>query len=475
MTLFPSDLHAAVRALPKVALVGVTILSLVSCGKPKTASDAPSQEPKQEPVSSASAAGAAADAPGAQPGAAAMTAAPGTEAVASAAPGTAPQMPGAETKAAMKEDSPYATAEVLVNDLTTKLQAGDWNGFLDLAGPQAATGENKVRLRSLMVERSFRVSATNPVAVTDRSESAKLVTVKFQPGPEDAGLGEQRIELDLNRGEAERWGVAALRVPDILELAAAKMRKDAEGGAGDPLTVAGQFLQAVVKRDFASARRAVDTSKLSDEKLAALFIVVEEGEFKPHSNKPLISTMARTNIAWVIARLESAAQQSDFGIEMARATDAAPWQIVGLNFSKLIQKVASQAGAGDIAYEPLQKDLKGGEQIVIYFDFDGTSVNQRAEKQLRIIGDILRADSKRTLTINGHADILGTQDYNKDLSERRAGSVREFLMKFGIPGQQIITQGFGNAVPKAPNLNPDGTDNPSGRAQNRRAEVYLKF
>lgn len=370
--------------------------------------------------------------------------------------------------------SPYATAGVLINDLLAKLQAGDWNGFLELAGAPANSDANRELLRKLFAERGYRVGDANPVSVADRGDSAKLCAVKLQPKPGDPSLGEQQIEMDLARDGAERWAVAALRVPDIGKLAAAGMNP-AAGGPGDPLTVAGQFLHAVVAKDFATARRTVDTSKLSDEKLAALFIVVEEGSFKPHRDKPLISTLARNNVAWVIARLESVSQQSDFGIEMARAADASPWQIVGLNFSKLIQKVAAQAGAGDIAYSPLQTDLKGGEQIVIYFEFDGIGVNPRAEKQLHIIGDILRADPKRTLTINGFTDALGMDEYNKDLSERRANAVREFLMKYGIPGPQIITQGFGKDKPKAPNVNPDGTDNPSGRAQNRRAEVFLKF
>lgn len=439
-------------------------MSIASCGKPKPAEESSAPESGTAAVAPESAAMS-------EPGGAAAPAEAADPAMATPAPAVA-----AEAKPADVSDSPYATVGVLIQDLTAKLQAGDWNGFLELAGPQAATGVNRVRLRSLIVDRSYRVKEADAVTVTDRSEKAKLMAVKLQPGPNDGALGEQQIEVELVQDQTKRWGVTDLRIPDILALAAAKMAGSAAGAGGDdPLAMAGRFLEAVIKKDFATARRMVDTAKLSDEKLAALFIVVEEGSFKPHSNKPLISTIARNNVAWIIARLESPGQQSDFGIEMARAAEASPWQIIGLNFSKLIQKVASQAGAGDIAYSPLQTDLKGGEQIVIYFEFDGERVNPRAEKQLGIIGDILRADANRTLTINGHADALGFDDYNKELSEKRAEAVRQFLMTYGIPGKQIITQGFGESAPKAPNVNPDGTDNPSGRAQNRRAEVYLKF
>lgn len=463
-----SDVNAAIRAFLRSVLLSLAVLSLVSCGKPNPSGDEPAPENPAVPAPEGSAMTGAKPSAVEVPAPAAPVAAPGgvTAPGATMAPGT-----GAAV-------SPYATAGVLINDLIAKLQAGDWNGFLELAGPQANTEGNRGLLRKLLVDKGYQL-AENPVAVTDRSDTAKLCTVKFRPKAAAAALGEQQVEMDLAMDPGSSWAVKALRVPDLEKLAATAMGAAPgaaqPGGPGDPLTVAGQFLTAVVAKDFATARRTIDTSKLSDEKLAALFIVVEEGSFKAHRDKPLISTLARNNVAWVIARLESASQQSDFGIEMSRAAESSPWQIVGLNFSKLIQKVAAQAGAGDIAYSPLQTDLKGGEQIVIYFEFDGTVVNPRAEKQLRIIGDILRADSKRTLTINGHTDALGMDGYNKDLSERRADAVREFLTKYGIPGPQIITQGFGKAMPKAPNVNPDGTDNPSGRAQNRRAEVYLKF
>ncbi len=62
-----------------------------------------------------------------------------------------------------------------------------------------------------------------------------------------------------------------------------------------------------------------------------------------------------------------------------------------------------------------------------------------------------------------------------EVSGNRAVNVRGTLIGLGVPENQIQTAAFGESAPKAPNLNPDGTDNPSGRAQNRRAEVYLQF
>ena len=66
-------------------------------------------------------------------------------------------------------------------------------------------------------------------------------------------------------------------------------------------------------------------------------------------------------------------------------------------------------------------------------------------------------------------------DYNASLSAGRAIRVRQFLVGAGIPEEQILTAAAGELAPLAPNENADGTDNPEGRARNRRAEIYLDF
>ena len=61
------------------------------------------------------------------------------------------------------------------------------------------------------------------------------------------------------------------------------------------------------------------------------------------------------------------------------------------------------------------------------------------------------------------------------LSDRRAESVKLKLVEMGVPFGQVETKGFGKAQPLGPNQLADGSDNPEGRGQNRRAEIYLDF
>ena len=59
------------------------------------------------------------------------------------------------------------------------------------------------------------------------------------------------------------------------------------------------------------------------------------------------------------------------------------------------------------------------------------------------------------------------------LSERRANAAKDYLVEKGIEEARIRTSGFGESKPIAPNDNPDGSDNPEGRAKNRRVEFKL--
>ena len=76
--------------------------------------------------------------------------------------------------------------------------------------------------------------------------------------------------------------------------------------------------------------------------------------------------------------------------------------------------------------------------------------------------------------IDGYTDAIGGSEYNQKLSEGRANSVKQWLTtQGGISAVAQQTRGFGKAHPVAPNIRPDGSDNPEGRAKNRRVEVII--
>jgi len=70
--------------------------------------------------------------------------------------------------------------------------------------------------------------------------------------------------------------------------------------------------------------------------------------------------------------------------------------------------------------------------------------------------------------IAGHTDSTGAPAYNQELSERRASSVAQFLMGRGVIPARIVTAGYGEAYPIAPNTTPQG------RQANRRVDIEVR-
>jgi outer membrane protein OmpA-like peptidoglycan-associated protein len=104
--------------------------------------------------------------------------------------------------------------------------------------------------------------------------------------------------------------------------------------------------------------------------------------------------------------------------------------------------------------------------LQVYFDFDSAEITLEAEGQLRELGKAL-SDAKlkgSVISINGHTDGKGSDAFNKRLSERRAASIKNYLVdNFGLTASNLRTVGYGKSRLK----------NPSDpfAAENRRVEV----
>jgi outer membrane protein OmpA-like peptidoglycan-associated protein len=112
------------------------------------------------------------------------------------------------------------------------------------------------------------------------------------------------------------------------------------------------------------------------------------------------------------------------------------------------------------------------EQVL--FDFDQYQLLPDAAATLDRIAEAINYFAGAPVQVNGHTDSRGAPDYNQQLSERRAQAVVDHLTGAGVDGGRLTPQGFGETQPVAPNENQDGSDNPDGRAQNRRVEIVIE-
>lgn len=108
------------------------------------------------------------------------------------------------------------------------------------------------------------------------------------------------------------------------------------------------------------------------------------------------------------------------------------------------------------------------------FDFDQSTLRPDAEETLAAALPEIAKLGGRPSRIEGHTDAKGSDAYNQKLSEARARTVRDWLVRRkAIPAATPI-RGFGKSMPVAPNTTPDGKDDPEGRQRNRRVEVVFE-
>ncbi|MEZ4722245.1 MAG: OmpA family protein [Flavobacteriales bacterium] len=110
----------------------------------------------------------------------------------------------------------------------------------------------------------------------------------------------------------------------------------------------------------------------------------------------------------------------------------------------------------------------------ILFDFDKSDLRKESIAELNKVSNYMKAKGGVEVQVDGHADWIGTVEYNMALSERRAkAATNHIVQKGGVDESRVTYQYFGEAVPIAPNANPDGSDNPEGRQLNRRCEFKI--
>ena len=102
------------------------------------------------------------------------------------------------------------------------------------------------------------------------------------------------------------------------------------------------------------------------------------------------------------------------------------------------------------------------------FDFDKSNIRADAAPILKEAASILKENANLKVSVEGHTDAKGTDDYNLKLSLRRAAAVKAFLAKEGVVRRPPLTRGLGESQPVASNETDDG------RAQNRRVELKVQ-
>jgi len=122
------------------------------------------------------------------------------------------------------------------------------------------------------------------------------------------------------------------------------------------------------------------------------------------------------------------------------------------------------------APEPPPEPAPARRKIIlrgVNFDFDRSNIRPDAQPILNAAIDVLRQEPDINVSVQGYTDSVGTEAYNQGLSQRRAESVRNYLVSGGISAARLTAVGYGESHPVATNETADG------RAQNRRVELRV--
>ena len=197
--------------------------------------------------------------------------------------------------------------------------------------------------------------------------------------------------------------------------------------------------------------------------LASLSMVVSGGgSFTKTENGAAIGAGGGAVLGGLIGR---AAGNTALGAIIGGAVGGTAGGLIGHKMDKQAAEIKQTVPGATVTRE--------GEGIIvkfdsgILFDIDKTDVKPVAQTSLKKLALSLQNNPQTNILVVGHTDSTGTASHNMDLSIRRAGAVKSYLVAAGVGGSRLNTQGKGETEPIADNKTADG------RAQNRRVEIVI--
>jgi outer membrane protein OmpA-like peptidoglycan-associated protein len=129
---------------------------------------------------------------------------------------------------------------------------------------------------------------------------------------------------------------------------------------------------------------------------------------------------------------------------------------------------------GDLRRVETEGEIRLTLDAGVLFAFDEARLSGEARQGVEAVAREIGQTDPETVTVEGHTDSKGSDGYNERLSQRRAQSVRDALAsELGGDAPRFEVSGRGESEPAASNAESDGSDDPEGRARNRRVEIRI--
>jgi len=206
------------------------------------------------------------------------------------------------------------------------------------------------------------------------------------------------------------------------------------------------------------------------------------------TNQPLADAdIKMTDVSGKIVKLKTG-EDGKFSFELTGVMGQQSLQVAKENYKEKMSLASTESvNESDllidvynnvpVCIEPIVKEekkleIKVENVVSLYFDFDKSILKDKEKQVLDSVYTILMENKSYTIQVSGYTDGLGTDQYNRKLSDLRAKAAADYLKKKGVEPSRITFVSFGECCPVEMELI-NGRDNPDGRSKNRRALINI--
>lgn len=177
-----------------------------------------------------------------------------------------------------------------------------------------------------------------------------------------------------------------------------------------------------------------------------------------------VGTVLGAGVGYAIGGKKGAAIGAGSGLLVGGLTGAAIGNYMD-NQEKEMREALASAKAASIQRE--QDNLAVTFKADVMFDVDSAVLKVGAYEEIDRVAQVLNKYPQTRIRIEGHTDSTGTEDYNLELSDKRAQAIKNALIVRNVDPARLQTVGFGEAKPVA------GNDTETGRQMNRRVKIVI--
>ncbi len=333
------------------------------------------------------------------------------------------------------------------------------------------------------------VNARSAYQMASEGQAARLAPAELHKAQEALNRAEESFQKDPDSTLTKDLAYVAQRKAELAR-AAGIMAADTSRKDRADATFQSEQTEIVKqgKQDLRDANQRTSDAQAEIDKQTALREAKAQSDAEFQRQQALIAKQTKQDLSDAqlrtdIAQNELALQQAatankakqDLKDSEQRVADARTQEIENANKAKQDLKDSEQRTAdarAELARLATVKEEERGLVVTlsggVLFRSAESTLLPSAKVKLDSVTKALLSVSERNIIVEGHTDSRGSESYNQDLSQRRADTVREYIVERGYPADRVQSHGMGKGSPIANNTSSEG------RANNRRVEIVIE-